>query len=937
LNYITPFFSDLENYSPYGIRAIVGNGIVGDRVVPVTFDSAPSLSGVEVRSSVQFAAQKLAIASNNNTTNNNQNNIPQPRRNLQETAFFYPNLYTDQNGDVKLSFTSPEALTRWKLLILAHTQDLYSGTAEFYTQTQKELMVVPNLPRFLREGDEMVISAKINNLSNRELGLSGNVKLILTDALNNTNIEIQNQEQKFIAEKGKNAEVRWRFRVPKILNFLEYTIIATTENGEFSDGEQGILPVLPNRMLVTETMPIYAKEGQTKTFTFERLKNLVGAGLQPVPENAAITTGRDAINRVSTMENFNLTLELTTNPLWLAVMSLPYLREYPYECSEQIFSRLYGNLLSTHILNSNPKIKRVFDNWTTLTGLKTLLELNEELKNILLEETPWVRQAQSETEQRKRLALLFDLNKMSQEFDAAQQKLIQCQNADGGFAWFKGGQSNVYITEHIVMGFGQLQKMLGKNNNTLTGFKTLLELAIKYIDNEHVKTIKRREEDIKKYGGKIDGKDFIHYYYVRSFWKNEYPLPAEAKKYLDDINQNISEYFKTYDLQRKAMIATTLQRYGYENSAKIIIKNLKETSVETDEMGMYWKENRAGWLWYQSPVEAQTKAIEAFAEIGSLPTPAGAGLQPVPENAAITNRREPETIAVEKYIEEMKIWLLKNRQTNAWNNTKATTNAVYALMNFGKDWTNAEEGVNVQVGNTLIAGADLQSVPETAPITNRRERVGEGLETAAGYIKTSWKGAEITPDKGTVKVTKTSPGTMWGGMYWQYFEDLDKITQANTNLKMEKSLFLKKNTDGGQKLIPIAATVSNDIAGAGLQPVPENNVIKIGDLVSVRLVIHIDRDMEYIHIKDMRASGFEPVNVLSNYKFQNGCAYYESTRDAATNFFFERMTKGTYVFEYDVRANNAGTFSNGITTLQNMYAPEMTCHSAGLKVEIRER
>ncbi|MDR3217912.1 MAG: hypothetical protein LBU22_02875 [Dysgonamonadaceae bacterium] len=790
----------------------------------------------------------------------------QIRKNLQETAFFYPNLYTDPNGDVRISFTSPEALTKWKLLLLAHTQDLYSGTAEFYAQTQKELMVVPNLPRFLREGDEVVISAKINNLS--EKNLAGSAKLELFDGFTGKTLKISLQEQIFSTETNKNAEISWRFTVPTVPQIIEYKIIATAN--EFSDGEGGVIPVLPNRMLVTETMPIFAKEGQTKTFMFEKMVN-----------PAVIETGR-----TPSLQNHRLTLELTTNPLWLAVLSLPYLREYPYECSEQLFSRLYGNILSTHILNQNPKIKSVFDEWMkNLPSFENLasLESNEELKNILLEETPWVREAQDENEQKKRLALFFDLNKMSQEFAAAQQKLIQRQNADGGFAWFDGGQSSVYITEHIILGFGQLQKMLGEEYKNFPSFQNLESLtakAIKYIDNEKIKEIKRRKAvEIKMNIYTMNGKELMHYYYVRSFWKEKFPLPDETAKYAGDLNQDIRLYFKDYDLQNKAMTAVVLKRYGFEKSAKTIVDNLKETAVEADEMGMYWKDNRAGWLWYQSPVEAQAKAIEAFDEI------------------------TPQDV---KSIEEMKIWLLKNRQTNAWNSTKATTDAVYALMNFGKDWTNAEEGVKVFVGgqnlNVLRDVNDLK-VP---------------VETASGYIKQSWKAQQISPEMGTVKIEKTSPGTAWGGMYWQYFEDLDKITSADSNVKIEKQLFVKKNTDKGLILTEIT----------------DKTPINVGDLVSIRLTIHIDRDMEYIHIKDMRAAGFEPVNVLSGYKYQNGAAYYESTRDVATNFFFERMTAGAYVFEYDVRANNAGVFSNGITTLQNMYAPEMSCHSEGIKVEI---
>ena len=151
-------------------------------------------------------------------------------------------------------------------------------------------------------------------------------------------------------------------------------------------------------------------------------------------------------------------------------------------------------------------------------------------------------------------------------------------------------------------------------------------------------------------------------------------------------------------------------------------------------------------------------------------------------------------------------------------------------------------------------------------------------------------------------------------------DNRNKITVANTDVKMEKQLFIKTNTEKG----PV------------LQPITDSKKIKIGDLITVKLIIKTDRDMEYIHLKDMRASGFEPVNVLSSYKWQNGVGYYESTRDAATNFFIDRLPKGVYVFEYDVRANNAGDFSNGITTFQNMYAPEMSAHSEGIRVKIEK-
>lgn len=293
--------------------------------------------------------------------------------------------------------------------------------------------------------------------------------------------------------------------------------------------------------------------------------------------------------------------------------------------------------------------------------------------------------------------------------------------------------------------------------------------------------------------------------------------------------------------------------------------------MESDEMGMYWKENVSGYRWYEAPVETQALIIEAFDEI------------------------TPNDV---ESVESMKVWLLKNKQTHQWTSTKATTEAVYALMNTGKDWSNAEEGVTVFVGGKVKFMSEVQ--PNKI------------------YYKESWNKQEITPEMTTVKIQKTSPGVAWGAMYWQYFEDLDKISNANTNVKFRKQLFIQRNTDQGPKLFEIT----------------ENEPIETGDLVKVRLEIQTDRAMEFVHIKDMRASGFEPVNVLSSYKWQDGLGYYESTRDAATNFFIDYLPKGVYVFEYDLRANNAGTFSNGITQLQNMYAPEFSAHSDGMMVEI---
>lgn len=773
----------------------------------------------------------------------------QARTNLNETAFFYPDLKTDEKGNIIIEFTTPESLTEWKFMAIAHTKDLKTGYLEQNVRTQKDLMVVPNVPRFLREGDKISISSKINNLS--DVTLVGSAKLMLFDAFTNQPIDAQfnltNAIQNFSVEKGKSDQVTWTIDVPKNVSAVIYRVVASS--GNFSDGEESALPILTNRMLVTETLPIYVKEGQNKTFKFDNLID----------------------NKSTSLDNFKLTFEMTTNPIWYAVFSLPYLREYPYECAEQVFSRLYGNMISEKVINSNPKIKAVFDDWNKKGQLKSKLQLNQDLKNIILEETPWLKNAESEEEQMKQIAVLFQLNQMQNEMKSAFQKLSDKQQSNGGFAWFDGGRPNEYITTHIVAGFGNLKRMDVNFNTFGIDVNPLVEKAIQYIDAENLKRYNEFKKDQKSFKN-IVYSDGLHYLYARSFFLQDVPMSKELEEMKTVMLKNLNDKKLDLSLQQTAMAAIVMNRFGMQTTAKITMNAVKEKAVLSDEMGMYWKSNQAGWSWYQAPVETQSMLIEAFDEV----------------------------LKDEKSVEEMKVWLLKNRQTNQWNSTKATTKAVYALMNFGKSWVDADKGILVKVGDKTL---DLDT----------------NAQAGSGYVKTSWNKEEITTNMGKVEVSKSSPGVAWGAMYWQYFEDLDKIKTSETGIKFNKKLYLKQNAANG----PV------------LKEITTQTPIKVGDVVTVRLEISIDRNMQFVHIKDMRASGFEPVNVLSGYKWKGEFGYYESTRDAATNFFSDNMRKGTYVFEYDLKANNAGNFSNGITSMQNMYAPELSAQSEGIRVEIK--
>ncbi|MDO6471324.1 alpha-2-macroglobulin [Maribacter sp. 1_MG-2023] len=785
------------------------------------------------------------------------------RKNLQETAFFFPKLQTDKEGNVSFNFTTPEALTRWNLQLLAHTKNLESTITNLSTVTQKELMVIPNAPRFLREGDEIIISTKISNLT--EKLLSGQVKLELTDAV--TGIDISKQmlaisstleTASFKVDAMGNTQVSWKLNISEGLQSVQYKIIAKAS--DFSDGEQNMLPVLSNRTLVTETLPMWIRSNQTKTFTLDKLSNTSS----------------------TTLKHHKLTLEMTSNPAWYAVQALPYLMEYPYDCNEQTFSRYYANTLASHIANSNPRIREVFNQWANSDALLSNLEKNEELKSLLIQETPWLRDAQSETEQKKRIGLLFNLNKMKNEQQSALNKLAQNQNSSGAWSWFNGGPDNRYITQHIISGMGHLNKLITSTNtnnqNLSTSFNSqseMIESAISYLDAEFVKEYKQ----MKKYTSNINDDHLsanqVHYLYMRSL----FPEIKTSKK-VDEITayylKQSQKYWTKRGLYAQGMLALILNRKDDIKTSAKILRALEENSITSDELGMYWKSNTSSWFWYQAPIETQALLIEAFSEI------------------------HPADIET---IDNLKIWLLKNKQTNQWSTTKATTEAVYALLLQGSEWLSVTDAVEVLIGGEKIDPSTLEDVK---------------VEAGTGYFKTSWNTTEIEPKMGEVQISKKGDGIAWGALYWQYFEDLDKITSAETPLKLKKKIFLKKNTDSGEVI----------------SEVTDNTNLKVGDLVKIRIELRSDRDMEFLHMKDMRAAGFEPVNVISRYKWQDGLGYYESTKDASTNFFFDYLPKGVYVFEYDVRVNNAGDFSNGITTIQSMYAPEFSSHSEGVRVSV---
>ncbi|QKG57547.1 hypothetical protein GKZ68_13500 [Hymenobacter sp. BRD128] len=812
------------------------------------------------------------------------------RRDFRETAFWQPALRADATGDVVLEFQMPEAVTRWQLLALAHDRSLHTGQLARQLVTQKEIQLTPNAPRFLRPGDAFTFPAKFSNLTDH--ATSGTAQLFLLDAATGQDITSQlikgPAQLPVSAAAHQSAALGWELAIPADFApvAVTYRVVAesqSTVNSEqladkkskkkirqaplsqgegsgvrFSDGEENTLPVLPNRILITESLPLPLVGPATREFELKKLTNTASP----------------------TRRNYSLTLELTANPAWYAVQSLPYLLEYPYECSEQTFARLYANLLAAQILKSNPRFRTVLAEWqrqaqsgtaAQQNALAGKLAQNQELKNILLQETPWVRDAQGEAERLARLSTLFDEARLKAETARTLAKLQAMQLPDGSFPWFENMPADRYITQLIVAGFGKLQKLGAFDASQDNTARNILQHALHYLDGALARDYAelRRQKAVKLADNHLDDLE-IQALYARSFWLAQ-PVAAEAKTAYAYYRTQAATHWTGQTRYLQAQLALALFRENAQApAAQAVMRALAENALHSSELGMYWKDVQPGYYWCEAPVETQATLIEAFDEIKND----------------------------QKSVDELKLWLLAHKQTHSWESTRATADACYALLLRGPSWLAPAQPLQVTVGGQAIK-------PETT-------------QAGTGYYKQTWPAADIQPAQGKVTVTKADAGPAWGALYWQYFEDLDKVTPAASPLSVERQLYRETRTGAGPQLERITAATP----------------LRVGDALVVRLVLRTDRALEYVHLKDQRAAGLEPINQLSGYRYQAGLGYYESPRDAAANFFLSEVPRGTHVFEYRLRASQTGNFSGGLSQVQCLYAPEFGATSAGQRLAI---
>ncbi len=777
---------------------------------------------------------------------------PQVRKNFSETAFFYPQLRTDKEGNVQFSFEMPESLTRWNFKALAHTKDLFFGQMSEEMVTQKDFMISPNLPRFLRKGDRCVLSAKVINLS--ESAINGTALMELLDPV--TEKVVAKLNAQFAVEAGKNTAATWTFDVPRDRDAVLMRTSAVA--GNFSDAEQTLLPILSDRMVVTQSLPLYVRGGQTKNYTFDNLVN----------------------NQSTTLSSRFLKLEFAKDPIWYAVQALPSVASVEHENAVSYSAAHFASLLSHHIAKSNPKIFNVINTWKQQgmdkQTLLSNLEKNQDVKNILLNESPWVMEAKDETEMKQRLSTLFDVNDLQNKCTLWFDKLMEFRLESGAYTWFKCVEPHIYPSTHTTLfvldNLGRLRKE-GIANDALLQ-KARYDASIRFLDNE----LREKYEYLKKHHPK-DYKKLayvcmtdLYYFQVRSLF-SEVALDNKAKEAFSFYYGLAKDSWKEFSLYGKALAAIAFQRGGDKELAKTIVESLREFSTTTDEMGMFWQKNTSGYLWSDAAVSTHTRIMEALEVV------------------------DPKV----QEQDEMRLWLLNQKRTQNWDNTIANVDALNVLLLSGSDWLSNDNQVTIKLGGKAVQ-------PEKA-------------EAGTGYFTEYIKGDDVKPDMGHVELKSEAGGNIsWGALYWQFEEDIDKVWKNKTALHVEKMVMLEVRENGKSVL----------------KQINEGTKLSVGDRLVVRLTLRTDRDMDYVSLKDQRASCLEPTRQLSGYRCSEGTCYYQSPKDAAMYYFFDHLSKGTYVFEYPLWVTHAGDYCNGITSAQCLYAPEFLTNTGSVRIRVEE-
>lgn len=758
------------------------------------------------------------------------------RSNLSETAFFYPFLKTDSSGKADIEFVMPDALTRWKFMALAHTRDGLAGSVSQLITSSRDVMVVPALPRFVRKGDSLSLPVRVINLTDKPL--TATVRISLLDDVTRKAVPGAGDLHPVILEipAGGNVVAEWPFTVICEPGLIRYEAYAEAANQ--SDGQAGILPVLTDQVLVTNTKAFTLKGKEIFTPDF---KQLIG--------NQSLKAG----------DRVKLTVEYASNPAWYVVQALPALKTPREYCVTDVLFRYYAAVMGRLVVDSYPEIKRTIGQWQegSDAGVSPLT-MNDDLKITNLDNTPWVMAASDETDNQRHLVDFYNSNNLDQFQKEAVTLLKGFQCSDGSFSWCKGMPGSRFLTGQVVETIGRLVRMRALKPGENQAVDQMVTKAIGYLDNELLDDYQRM---LKTAGSNKPAPDAsqLHYLYVRSYFFNSHPVAEKYREAFRFYQEGIAVKGAASSPMLQAMTALALHRAGDSRAGKMMA-SLADKALADAEGNMYWR-REYGERWYDAPLETQAVIMEAWNEL----RPGSADL------------------------DRMKGWLLSRKRTEAWENQPATAGACYAFLLYGD-----RKPANV---NKVVIRLNGEPVDQS------------GSLPLTGYFRKDIVLDASEAEKAGLSFEGQGDGAGWGGIYVQYYAGQKQVNASSSGISLNREV-LKMEGDKGLPLV----------AGQRLTK---------GDRLRIRAIIKSERDMEFVTLRDLRAAGLEPLDVVSGYEWRDGAGYYQVTGDYSTDFYFYQLRKGTYIIEYDVNVTRNGNFTDGPATIQCQYAPAFSGRSSG--------
>ncbi len=477
------------------------------------------------------------------------------RRNLQETAFFYPALRTDENGHVTLQFTLPESVTTWKFMALAHTQDACCGQLAAEAEATKPVMVQPQMPRFVREGDRLALSALVSNMSEHEVSGHAVMELIHPE----TEKVMLKQRIAYTLPGGSTRAVT--FVQPIRMEAAVYICRISVQGKDYSDGEQHYLSVLPCAEPVTVTHPFSQNGPSTQTVDLRSM----------FPSHAT---------------HRSLTVEYTHHPAWMVVQALPTKDAAAHEDAIETAAALYSLVMAGHIVNGNERVKQAIMQW---------------------------QQEPQQDEQVRRLVWLTDANRMQQAQETLIGRLRSLQQGNGSMAWCKGMNGNEYVTTEVALLLARLQRVAGwQAMNASLG--QLWKKSVAYLDAEMHRMVSRMKAEEKRNKAIPSlSATALKWMYIHSIAPTL--ATSSVKEDIRYLLPLLKKEIKSQTLYDKAISALILHASGETKRAGEYVKSLKEYTVYQEEMGRYYDTRRAPYSWCDYRIPTQTAAIEAIAAL----------------------------------------------------------------------------------------------------------------------------------------------------------------------------------------------------------------------------------------------------------------------------------------------------------------------------------